>query len=317
MTYIQTWDETVPAGTRALNLGDDDIRAFKVAIRERLAGGGMHFPSTDDANAGLFNNVKFIEASANPTVEANRGFLFTKDVSGVTELYWMDSSGNVMQLTSGGAFLITNLSISGQTRGDLIARAASAWARLAIGASGRFLRSDGTDPSWSLIQSGDIDYTNLPSGSVLQHVITTNATAYSKSTQNIVADDDTIPQITEGFEVLSRAITPKQTGNKLIIRAVVFLGGSTAGDRVVACLHKSGTNDALMVAAGDSLSYSVSEQEQLVLQYEQTAAGTSEEVYSIRVGHGDNNTMYINQNNSSRDYGAKITSSISIMEIKA
>jgi hypothetical protein len=35
------------------------------------------------------------------------------------------------------------------TRGDIIRRDASALVRLAIGSSGTFLRSDGTDPSWS------------------------------------------------------------------------------------------------------------------------------------------------------------------------
>ena len=33
----ETWDETKPAGSRSPALGDDDIREFKVAIRERLA----------------------------------------------------------------------------------------------------------------------------------------------------------------------------------------------------------------------------------------------------------------------------------------
>jgi hypothetical protein len=46
------------------------------------------------------------------------------------------------------------------TRGDLIVRGASADQRLAVGASGRYLRSDGTDPGWSTIPSTDV--TGLP-----------------------------------------------------------------------------------------------------------------------------------------------------------
>jgi microcystin-dependent protein len=42
------------------------------------------------------------------------------------------------------------------TRGDLIARGASSNARLAVGASGRYLRSDGTDPSWAQLAAGDL-----------------------------------------------------------------------------------------------------------------------------------------------------------------
>lgn len=42
------------------------------------------------------------------------------------------------------------------TRGDLAKRGAATWERLAIGAAGRYLRSDGTDPSWELLASADI-----------------------------------------------------------------------------------------------------------------------------------------------------------------
>jgi hypothetical protein len=46
------------------------------------------------------------------------------------------------------------------TRGDLIVRGASADQRLAVGASGRYLRSDGTDPGWSTVAATDV--TGLP-----------------------------------------------------------------------------------------------------------------------------------------------------------
>lgn len=42
------------------------------------------------------------------------------------------------------------------TRGDIFVRGAAAVQRLAIGAANRVLRSDGTDPSWGQVQTGDI-----------------------------------------------------------------------------------------------------------------------------------------------------------------
>lgn len=42
------------------------------------------------------------------------------------------------------------------TRGDLPYRGASDWTRLAIGTSGKFLKSDGTDPGWATITTGDV-----------------------------------------------------------------------------------------------------------------------------------------------------------------
>lgn len=42
------------------------------------------------------------------------------------------------------------------TRGDLIVRGATEHERLSIGGAGRFLRSNGTDPSWQLLTASDI-----------------------------------------------------------------------------------------------------------------------------------------------------------------
>ena len=164
MAFTYTWDETKPAGTRAINLGDDDIREFKAAVRERLQFGGMYFPSSHDELAGEFNYLRLAEQSSNPTATTNKGFLFTKDVSSITELYWMDSGGNVIQLTSGGRVLITSLAITGQTRGDILRMGASLWERISLGTVRQVLKSDGTDVVWGndadavLTTQGDILY---------------------------------------------------------------------------------------------------------------------------------------------------------------
>ena len=52
------------------------------------------------------------------------------------------------------------------TRGDLIYRNATVPARLAIGAAGRYLRSDGTDPSWAVPLWSDLAYSGLTTGQV-------------------------------------------------------------------------------------------------------------------------------------------------------
>jgi hypothetical protein len=54
------------------------------------------------------------------------------------------------------------------TRGDLLTRDASTYARIGIGASGRYLRSDGTDPSWSTLLASDLAYSGLTTGQVLR-----------------------------------------------------------------------------------------------------------------------------------------------------
>jgi hypothetical protein len=46
---------------------------------------------------------QFYEQASDPTTQANSGWVYAKDASGVTELFYKDSSGSVTQLTSGGS----------------------------------------------------------------------------------------------------------------------------------------------------------------------------------------------------------------------
>ncbi len=54
MAVTEAWDETNPAGSRDPRLGDDDIRQFKKALRERMDNGGHSWenPSGTDSEAG-------------------------------------------------------------------------------------------------------------------------------------------------------------------------------------------------------------------------------------------------------------------------
>lgn len=64
------------------------------------------------------------------------------------------------------------------TRGDLIVRGASVNGRLAIGAAGKFLRSDATDPSWQFPPGNEFDYAQITSSASI--------TATSEATANTV-----------------------------------------------------------------------------------------------------------------------------------
>lgn len=116
--YLETWDETKPQGTRDRALGDDDIREFKRAIRERLA--EDHFFADDESGVdeiGYHRKVTLFKHAGNPTVASDSGIVFAKDVgSGVIELFFIDAVGNVTQLTSAGQLLV--LGASGFRAGD-------------------------------------------------------------------------------------------------------------------------------------------------------------------------------------------------------
>lgn len=53
-------------------------------------------------NTPSTNPLFQVERAANPVAVANRGAWYTKDVAGITEAFYLDSSGNAVQLTAGG-----------------------------------------------------------------------------------------------------------------------------------------------------------------------------------------------------------------------
>lgn len=102
-SFTRVWDatyESVPADGDAASEGASRIRQAKVDVREREA---VDHSWAGDANDGAHKKVTLLEQAGNPTSAANTGFLYTKDVATVTELFWEDSSGAVLQLTTAGA----------------------------------------------------------------------------------------------------------------------------------------------------------------------------------------------------------------------
>ena len=100
--FAFTWNATFegqPDDTEGISNGALRIRNLKVAIHERLA---VDHSWLGDANDGVHLQVTMPEASGDPASAANTGFVYTKDVSGTTELFYEDSTGAVSQLTTGG-----------------------------------------------------------------------------------------------------------------------------------------------------------------------------------------------------------------------
>ncbi len=102
-TFTRTWDasyEASPPDSQAASQGATRIREVKQDIRERLA---VDHSMAGDANDGAHNKATLLEQSADPTAAANTGFVYAKDVGGITELFYEDSSGNVIQVTNNGS----------------------------------------------------------------------------------------------------------------------------------------------------------------------------------------------------------------------
>lgn len=149
----------------------------------------------------------------------------------------------------------------------------------------------------------------VPVGSVV--AVSYNSTSAVSTTTTAIPYDDTIPQNTEGAEVLTVSHTPKSATNKLLISVVANLD-STSSTQVIAALFKDSDANALAAtAAYISVSSLV-----VPIEYQMTAGTTSAITFKLRCG-GAAGTTTINGSDSTRIFGGVAVTSISITEIKA
>lgn len=128
----------------------------------------------------------------------------------------------------------------------------------------------------------------LLSGATCQVQYAQTGDAISGNT--ILPADDTIPQKTEGFEVITCAITPKATGNILLVIAVVQVSHYvTAAWASIALFQDDGANAIATAVGAGAYGGSVKP-----IIYKTTAANTSETTFKVRCGPSASGTVYVN-----------------------
>jgi len=106
MAHTRTWNaslEAIPPNTQAAASGAERIRDLKVDIRERLELDHVMDETNDD---GYHKQVTLEEQASSPANLADKGRLFTKDVAGLTELFYLDAAGTEFRLTDNGKLLL-------------------------------------------------------------------------------------------------------------------------------------------------------------------------------------------------------------------
>lgn len=159
--------------------------------------------------------------------------------------------------------------------------------------------------------SGSVTNTALAAGVSVQTV----STNYSSSSVNNTAipEDDTVPQITEGNEVMTQAITPKSATNILVIEATIT-AANDAAQQVVGALFQDANANAL--AVGIQYQPTANGMNTIVVKHRMVAGTTSSTTFRIRIGAGGGNTTF-NGFASGRKYGTTTKSTIVITEYKA
>ena len=92
---------------------------------------GRPVTSASGPNVSYSGPIWMYEQAANPTCQPDRGVLFTKEIAGITELFFMNSSPacNVIQVTVGGVTPVgqvdfvglTTLAYDGNDKGNYVA----------------------------------------------------------------------------------------------------------------------------------------------------------------------------------------------------
>ena len=128
----------------------------------------------------------------------------------------------------------------------------------------------------------------------------------------VIPNDDTIPQITEGDEYMTQAITPLSAANLLSIDHLGIYASSGAGTMSCA-LFQDATTDALaasmigLVGGGSATLFTVS--------HIMRAGTTSSTTFRIRTGNGSAGTTTFNGFGSARKLGGVMGSQLVVTEI--
>lgn len=163
-----------------------------------------------------------------------------------------------------------------------------------------FWRGDG---SWATPATGG--------SSVVVQVKNTLSGAVATGTTTIPLDD-TIPQITEGTEFLTRAITPTSATNILKIDVVLNLTYSVSA-WMIAALFQDATANAL--AAFNNYQQTGTAGNSIVFTYWMLAGTTSATTFRVRAGGQTAGTVTFNGQAGGRLFGGVMASSITITEL--
>lgn len=129
----------------------------------------------------------------------------------------------------------------------------------------------------------------------------------------LIPNDNSIPQSNEGDEYMTRAFTPKNTANTLIISVVIHFSNSNGNQHLKAALLQDSIANAL--ACGYKLQQSSDTPSKIVFFHVMTAGTTSEIILKVRAGGDKAGTNTFNGISTGRKYGGVMASSLNVIEI--
>lgn len=149
-------------------------------------------------------------------------------------------------------------------------------------------------------------------GSIVRQTVRSELTAYTTCATS-VPYDDTIPQITEGDQIFSQAITPLESSSFIEIEVDVSFAVS-ASSNVMCSIYLDGASNA--IATGSSILTAAAIMGRLRFSHRYTNSSTTAKTFSVRIG-GATGTVYVNGDGTARRFGGVSISSLTLREVKA
>lgn len=182
----------------------------------------------------------------------------------------------------------------------------------ALADADEFLIYDASSTSLRRIKKEDILLQLMPVGSIVQTVFA-SSTVYGASSATIPLNN-TIPQATQGTQILTASITPKASSHKVLIEVTVHIAPAVTQSAVAALFRGAAANAlAAGVAGGINDTNGVTS---ITFHFVDSPASESAQTYNIRVGAGSGN-IYINGIAAGQRYGGALACQITLKEIKA
>lgn len=150
----------------------------------------------------------------------------------------------------------------------------------------------------------------IESGRVVQ-TVNVQEGALQTDASNLIPDDTSIPQNTEGHEHMTLAITPTNANNLLRID-VVWNGSHTGADTITAALFQDSVAGALSAIGMREVTPNVLQT--MCFTYWMVAGTVASTTFKVRAGGGTSGTMHFNGVLSAVRYGGINASSITITE---
>ena len=152
------------------------------------------------------------------------------------------------------------------------------------------------------------------SGSIVKSVYSENS-AFT-STNAVIPFDDTIPQNTEGIEILSASITPISSSNKIRVRVSLYTGAGVNGSvtGIFSVFRDSISNALFATSKYNAASYQTNHIE---FEFYDLPSSVSPITYKVRIGtNASTEPITINGTNS-RKFGGVARCTLVLEEIKA